>query len=529
VAEFERAFAALHGVEHAIATTSCTTALAVLLAALGVGPGDEVVVPAFTWVATANVVLHTGATPVLCDVDPATFNIDPDRLAACVGPRTRAVMPVHLFGLAADMDALGRAAPGVPLVCDAACAAGTGLGGPAPAGSLGLAAAFSFHPRKVITTGEGGMVTTSDAALAARVRMLVNHGAGVSEEQRHLGPRPYLLPAFTAPGFNYRMTDLQGAVGAVQAAKLPGLVAGREAMARADHAALADLDWLALPPLVPGHGWQSFVREWRTAPGPARLPWERLQAWAWPPGRHHAVHLLDCYASASALPGDFPGPGCHRTSMAIPLHNRMAPRIRTTWRPACTRWGRPSQSGIAGVVNYDARRSPRCSCAAWPGHGPRGPEGEGCSPTPARARHRRLSILDPPRGQPAFCAPRGATCWLYNGEVYNSSSCVRVAGPGPPVPHPTDTEVDLRLAPVVPRCVERLNGMFAFAVGRRRRTLFPAATATASSRCIGPRSAGRCVRLRVQACWNIPASSAAWTMKACWNISPSKYFYRPDP
>lgn len=329
VAEFERAFAALHGVEHAIATTSCTTALAVLLAALGVGPGDEVVVPAFTWVATANVVLHTGATPVLCDVDPATFNIDPDRLAACVGPRTRAVMPVHLFGLAADMDALGRAAPGVPLLCDAACAAGTGLGGPAPAGTLGLAAAFSFHPRKVITTGEGGMVTTNDATLAARVRMLVNHGAEVSEEQRHLGPRPYLLPAFTAPGFNYRMTDLQGAVGAVQAAKLPGLVAGREAMARAYHAALGDLDWLALPPLVPGHGWQSFVcrvLEDR-APAPRDVLMERLQAMgvATRPGTH-AVHVLDCYRERFGFaPGDFPGAlECHRTSMAIPLHNRMS-------------------------------------------------------------------------------------------------------------------------------------------------------------------------------------------------------------
>jgi len=345
VAEFERNFAALHGVEHAVATTSCTTALAVLLAAMGIGPGDEVVVPAFTWIATANVVLHAGATPVLCDVDPATYNMDPAKLGACIGPRTRAVMPVHLFGLAADMDALAAAAPGLPLLCDAACASGTSRGG-TPAGALGLASAFSFHPRKSVTTGEGGMVTTNDAALAARIRVLVNHGADISEEQRHLGPRPYMMPSFAVPGFNYRMTDLQGALGVVQLAKLERLTRERSALAAAYGEALADLHWLALPRADAGHGWQSYVcrvLEDR-APLPRDVLMERLQALgvSTRPGTH-AVHMLDYYRQRFGfVPEDFPGAcQCHRTSMAIPLHNRMTDDDRDYVVAALRFAGRP--------------------------------------------------------------------------------------------------------------------------------------------------------------------------------------------
>ena len=159
VSAFEKAFAVRHAVPHALATTSCTTALHLALAALGIGPGDEVIVPAFTWVATANVVLYCGATPVLCDVDPVTYNIDPAAAAARVTARTKAVIPVHLFGLCADIDALRAALPAsVKIVEDAACAAGAAYKGMS-AGALGDAACFSFHPRKSITTGEGGMLT----------------------------------------------------------------------------------------------------------------------------------------------------------------------------------------------------------------------------------------------------------------------------------------------------------------------------------------------------------------------------------
>lgn len=329
VAEFETAFAARHGVESALAVTSCTTGLHLILAALGVGPGDEVIVPAFTWVASANVVRHCGATPVLADVDPATCNLRPDEVARRLTPRTRAVVAVHLFGLCSDMDALAAAAPGVPLIEDAACAAGASYKG-RPAGSLGLAAAFSFHPRKIITTGEGGMVTTQDPALARRMESLRNHGAAVSEEERHGGPRPYLLPEFREFGFNYRMTDLQGAVGLAQLAKLDSLVAQRRDMAAQYAAALADIPWLRTPapPDWAGHSYQAYVCvvDEARAPRPRNALMEQLlrRGVGTRPGTH-AVHMLAAYGQAYGLrPEDFPAArDLDRYSMAIPLHNRM--------------------------------------------------------------------------------------------------------------------------------------------------------------------------------------------------------------
>src|SRR5437870_598029 len=231
VAAFEQAFAARHRVDHALATTSCTTALHLILAAMEIGPGDEVIVPAFTWVATANVVVYCGATPVFADVDRETYNFDPVDVARKVTDRTKAVIVVHLFGLCADMDAIRAALPdGIPIVEDAACAAGASYHGTS-AGALGDAAAFSFHPRKSVTTGEGGMITTADGNLAQRMEMLRNHGATVSEELRHSGRKPYLLPDFNLIGFNYRMTDLQASVGLVQLAKLDRFIAERHDMA----------------------------------------------------------------------------------------------------------------------------------------------------------------------------------------------------------------------------------------------------------------------------------------------------------
>ncbi len=229
VAAFERAFAERHKVKHAMAVTSATTGLHLALASLGIGSGDEVIVPAFTWVATANAVLYCGATPVFVDVDRTTFNLDLADLARRVTRRTRAVIPVHLFGLCADIAAVRAALPsGTPIVEDAACAAGAALGS-APAGGLGDMAVFSFHPRKSVTTGEGGMVTTNDDKLAERAKILRNHGASISEEERHSGPRPYLLPDFDVMGFNYRMTDLQGALGLVQLSKLDRFIDERAA------------------------------------------------------------------------------------------------------------------------------------------------------------------------------------------------------------------------------------------------------------------------------------------------------------
>ena len=329
VAAFEKAFAARHGVPHALAATSCTTALHLILAAMEIGPGDEVIVPAFTWVATANVVLHCGATPVFVDVDCKSFNLDPALLAAKVTPRTRAIIAVHLFGLCADVDAIAKVAPGIPIIEDAACAAGAAYRG-RHAGTLGLAAAFSFHPRKSITTGEGGMVTTADAKLAVCVDSLRNHGADISEEQRHVAPKPYILADFNLLGFNYRMTDLQGAVGLVQLAKLDRYIDERQKWDDFYARELRGIAWLRTPDVPAGdrHGWQSYVCMVDEAKaGIARNDiMDRLMRKGinTRPGTH-AVHMLGYYRKKYGLkPDDFPGArDCDLHSMAIPLHNRM--------------------------------------------------------------------------------------------------------------------------------------------------------------------------------------------------------------
>jgi dTDP-4-amino-4,6-dideoxygalactose transaminase len=331
VAAFESAFASRHSVKYAIAVTSATTGLHLALAALEIGPGDEVIVPAFTWVATANVAVYCGATPVFADVDRWTFNVTADEVARRVTPRTRAVIAVHLFGLCADVDAIRAVLPkGVAVIEDAACAAGAALRGRS-AGALGDLGVFSFHPRKSITTGEGGMVTTNNDRLAESVRMMRNHGASVSEEERHRGPRPYLLPDFDMLGFNYRMTDLQGAIGLVQLGKLDKFIDERARLASRYRKELADLAWLHLPD-EPDHGrhaWQAFVTyvDPKTAPKPRNDIMEYLQqrGVATRPGTH-AVHMLGYYRKKFGYrPDDLPvARDCERCSMAIPFHNRMS-------------------------------------------------------------------------------------------------------------------------------------------------------------------------------------------------------------
>src|SRR5512146_138168 len=335
VAAFEKAFAARHCVKHAIAVTSATTGLHLALAALGIGPGDEVIVPAFTWVATANAVLYCGGTPVFVDVDRVTYNIDIKDVVRRITPRTKAVIPVHLFGLCADIDALQNALrAGISIVEDAACAAGAAFHG-RPAGSLGDLGVFSFHPRKSITTGEGGMVTTNDDSLAEQVKRMRNHGASVSEEERHRGSRPYLLPEFEMLGFNYRMTDLQGAVGLVQLAKLDRFIDERAKMAAEYRKDLADLQWLRMPeePSAGRHAWQACVSyvDPNSAPMPRNQIMEVLQQQgiATRPGTH-AVHMLKYYQKRFGLrPEDYPGArDCDQNTMAIPLHNRMSEEDR---------------------------------------------------------------------------------------------------------------------------------------------------------------------------------------------------------
>ncbi len=331
VAEFEKGFSARHGVAHAIATTSGTTALHLALAALGIGPGDEVIVPAFTWVATANVVLYTGATPIFVDVRSDTYNLDIDAVAQLVTKRTRAVIAVHLFGLCADIDALKRILPdNVSIIEDAACAAGSAYKGKAP-GGLGTLGCFSFHPRKSITTGEGGMLTTNDPVLAERAAALRSHGATLSDEARRHGPAPHRMPDINMLGFNYRMSDLQAAVGVVQLTKLDEFIDERNHWAKWYHDKLADLRWLKLPhvPENSRHAWQAFVTivDETISPLPRNAIMEMLQkrGIGTRPGTH-AVTDLGYYRDTHGIQaGEYPVASyLDQCSMAIPLHNRMS-------------------------------------------------------------------------------------------------------------------------------------------------------------------------------------------------------------
>lgn len=261
VEEFEGRFSTFTGAGHSIATSSCTTALHLAVAALGLGPGDEVIVPAFTWVATANVVEYMGGRPVFCDIDLATYNIDVEQAASLVGPRTVGIIPVHLFGLCAEMDPLLELARahGLWVVEDAACALGAWYRG-RHAGTLGEAGAFSFHPRKSITTGEGGMVTTASRELAETCRSLRDHGASRSDFDRH-EHGGFLLSRYDHLGYNYRMTDIQGALGCAQMDRVETILEARQRRAKRYDEWLAGMDWL-VPPHVPDglvHGYQAYV------------------------------------------------------------------------------------------------------------------------------------------------------------------------------------------------------------------------------------------------------------------------------
>jgi dTDP-4-amino-4,6-dideoxygalactose transaminase len=329
VREFEEIFAKRHGVKHAMAVTSATTALHLALVALNIQSGDEVIVPAFTWISTANVVIYCGAKVVFVDVDRTTFNIDVNDLKKKITSKTKAIIPVHLFGLCADMDAVKKVAGNIPLVEDGACAAGAGYKGNA-AGSLGTIGCFSFHPRKSVTTGEGGMITTNDDKLAEVISSLRNHGASISEEQRHHGAKPYILPDFNILGYNYRMTDLQAAVGIVQLKKLDLFIDEREKWAKFYNEALKDIAWLRTPVVGSDykHGWQSYVIyiDESKAPISRNDMMEKLQQMgvSTRPGTH-APHMLKYYADKYSIdPNDFPGArDCNNYSMSIPLFNKM--------------------------------------------------------------------------------------------------------------------------------------------------------------------------------------------------------------
>ncbi|MBL8778076.1 MAG: DegT/DnrJ/EryC1/StrS family aminotransferase [Acidimicrobiales bacterium] len=241
-AAFEAAFAARHDVEHAVAFASGTVALAAIHLGLGIGPGDEVIVPSMTFISTATSVLHVGATPVFADILPDTFDLDPADVARRITPATKAIVAVHYGGQAADLDGLRAVADdaGVLLVEDAAEAHGATYHG-RPVGGFGRAAMFSFTPTKNITTGEGGMVTTDDGDLAEQLRLLRNHGQP--------GPGHHVLV-----GYNWRLSEMQAAMGNAQLAKLPGILERKQAHARRLTELLSDVPGITPPAVRPGCG-----------------------------------------------------------------------------------------------------------------------------------------------------------------------------------------------------------------------------------------------------------------------------------
>jgi dTDP-4-amino-4,6-dideoxygalactose transaminase len=303
VAEFEDGLAAACDVEHAVAVSSGTAALHLAVLALGIGAGDEVIVPAYTFPATANVVALAGATPVLVDVDPETMNVRPEAVAEAVTERTRAVMVVHLFGRPARWEEIEAALPeGVELVEDAAGALGARRGERA-CGGLGRLGCLSFHPRKVVTTGEGGAVTTNDGELAERIRTMRHHG--------------WHGPELPAAGLNYRLSDVLCALGIPQLRRLDAMLAERERLAtryaeRLPHEVRA-------PAADEGdrHGWQAYVVQLeRRDEALAALRDADIEAQI----GTYALHRLGAYRTQ----GPFPGAAqVYERALALPFHNRL--------------------------------------------------------------------------------------------------------------------------------------------------------------------------------------------------------------
>jgi dTDP-4-amino-4,6-dideoxygalactose transaminase len=308
VAELEQLVAAACGVEHAVAVSNGTAALHVAVLALGIGPGDEVIVPAYTFPATASVVRLAGATPVLVDVDPATFNLDVAKVYESVTPRTKAVLAVHLFGRPLDWEELQNAVPPeVLLLEDAAGALGAKWRG-MPCGGLGVAGCLSFHPRKIVTTGEGGAVTTNDAELAASIRRLRNHG---------LEPNTDGGADIVQPSTNYRLADILCAVGIPQLRRLDELLADRARVAACYEERLASV--VEVPGAAEGdtHGWQAYVIRLdrrREAMETLRAQGIEVQIGT------YALHHLSAYRDQGPFPG---ADEAFERALALPLHSRL--------------------------------------------------------------------------------------------------------------------------------------------------------------------------------------------------------------
>ncbi len=259
-ARFESRFAELCESPFAVAVSSWTTGGFLILKAWGIGPGDEVIVPSLTFIASVNVVLHVGATPVFADIDPRTWNIDPEDVARKITSRTRAVIAVDQIGMPCDIHRIQDLLRGrdIRLLQDAACSFGSRLHG-RPAGAYCDVSCFSLHARKVVSTGEGGMIVCRDEAFAARLRRLRHQGMSRSDHERHGAP-PIEFETYPEVGYNFRLTDIQAAIGNAQLARLPEILRRRQAVAARYIAHLRDHPLLEAPHVPQGcePNWQSF-------------------------------------------------------------------------------------------------------------------------------------------------------------------------------------------------------------------------------------------------------------------------------
>jgi perosamine synthetase len=347
VAEFERLFAAYTGSSYARAASSCTTALHLALDALGITIGDKVIVPAFTYVASANAVEYTGADVELCDIDLKTFNIDIKKAEAILendkSRQIKAIVPVHLFGLCTDMKSIMALAQKhhLKVIEDAACGFGAWIDGK-HGGTFGDAGCFSFHPRKSITTGEGGMVITENREVAEKVTSLRDHGAGRADLERHMEKGGSLLPEFNLRGYNYRMTDLQAALGVCQMKKADFILKERRKWAEMYDQALKGIHALVTPYTSHGyiHGYQAYVCLFTNGEDISTLTKDRIDRINTERNRFmeelenrgiatrqgtHAVHTLGYYKNKHNIDDkDFINAyGADRLSIALPLYATM--------------------------------------------------------------------------------------------------------------------------------------------------------------------------------------------------------------
>ena len=272
VAAFEREFGDIVGAPYACAVSSCTTALHLALVALGVGTGDEVITVSHSFIATANAVRYCGAVPVFVDIDLGTFNIHPGLVEAAIGPQTKAILAVHQIGMPCDLRALTAIATRhrLPLIEDAACAIGSEVEWDGAWQRIGRPhgdiACFSFHPRKLLSTGDGGMLTTRSADLDRVCRLLRQQGMSVPDAVRH-SSNEVIFEEYPVAGFNYRVTDIQAAIGREQLKRLPAIVARRRELAARYQARLRSIDGLIVPhePQWARSNWQSYavrIRAW---------------------------------------------------------------------------------------------------------------------------------------------------------------------------------------------------------------------------------------------------------------------------